>query len=205
MSFLDKMKKKADELGLVEKAEHAAKQAREKAGELAAENRDKIDNVVTKAGSAIDQRTEGKYADKITKAKEQIAKGVDKVAEKDPGHGPAGASGVAGAAGTGAGTGFDAAGDPASDTSFDPGANPASASTFDTAAAGQDAAGWPGVEPSSVNPPEVSDPVSGHPAPTAFPDGSESPLDDPSATDPGAESGAESMPPAPKPGEHPSV
>ena len=100
MSFLDKMKQKADEMGLTEKAE----QAREKAASLAAENREKIDGVVDKAGAAIDQRTEGKYTDKIAKAKEQIGKGVDKVAEGDTAPGAAGTTGAAGAAGaTGAG------------------------------------------------------------------------------------------------------
>ena len=91
MSFLDKLKKKAEELDLKTKADHlaeqakeAAQQAKEKAGELAHENRDKVEDLVEKAGSVIDDKTGGKYTDKIAKAKEQVAKGVDKVAEGRP-------------------------------------------------------------------------------------------------------------------------
>ena len=85
MSFLDKMKKKAEELDLETKAKHlqeaatqAAHQARDKAGELATENRDKIDTAIGKASTAIDERTEGKYSDKIDKA-------VDTLQEKTGG------------------------------------------------------------------------------------------------------------------------
>lgn len=88
MSFLDKMKHKADELGLREKADQlaeeakkAAAQAREKAGELAAENREKVEGLLDKAGAKIDERTEGRYSDTIAKAKGQVTKGVDKLAE----------------------------------------------------------------------------------------------------------------------------
>ncbi|GAB3873814.1 antitoxin [Terrabacter terrigena] len=105
MSFLDKMKKKAEELDLETKARHlqeqaaaAARQAREKAGDFAAENREKIDGYVETAAAKIDEKTEGKYADKVAKVKEQVGHGVDKVAE---GHtsGPTTATGAAAAAG----------------------------------------------------------------------------------------------------------
>ena len=69
MTFMDKLKSKADELDLQGKADRladaatkAAQQTREKAGELADENRDKVERVLDKAGAAIDERTEGKYA-----------------------------------------------------------------------------------------------------------------------------------------------
>jgi hypothetical protein len=91
MSFLDKMKKKAEELeldkkakGLQETATVAAKQAREKAGGFTADNRDKIDRYVEKAAATIDTKTDGKYADKVAKVKETVGKGVDKVAEGSP-------------------------------------------------------------------------------------------------------------------------
>ena len=91
MSFLDKMKKKAEELQLDKKAKDlqaaattAAKQAREKAGDFTAENRGKIDGYVEKAATTIDTKTEGKYADKVAKAKQHVGKGVDKVAEGCP-------------------------------------------------------------------------------------------------------------------------
>ena len=91
MSFLDKMKKKAEELELDKKAKGlqatattAAKQAREKAGDFTAENRHKIDGYVEKAATTIDTKTDGKYADKVAKAKMHVGKGVDKVAEGSP-------------------------------------------------------------------------------------------------------------------------
>jgi hypothetical protein len=105
MSFMDKLRKKAEELDLETKAKHlqeqaaaAAKQAREKAGDFAVENREKIEGYVETATAKIDEKTEGKYADKVAKVKEQVERGVDKVAE---GHtsGPTTATGAAAAAG----------------------------------------------------------------------------------------------------------
>ena len=88
MSFLDNLKKKAEELDLETKAKQlqetatqAAKQAREKAGDYAAQNREKIDGYVETATTKIDEKTEGKYADKVAKVKEQVGRGVDKIAE----------------------------------------------------------------------------------------------------------------------------
>ena len=88
MSFMDKLKKKAEELDLETKAKHlqeqaaaAAKQAREKAGDFAVEHREKIDGYVETATAKIDEKTEGKYADKVAKVKQQVERGVDKVAE----------------------------------------------------------------------------------------------------------------------------
>ena len=105
MSFMDKLKKKAEELDLEAKARQlqetatqAAKHAREKAGDYAVENRDKIDGYVQTATTKIDEKTEGKYADKLAKVREQVDRGVDKVAQ---GHtsGPTTATGAAAAAG----------------------------------------------------------------------------------------------------------
>lgn len=142
MSFLDNLKKKANELDLKNKAEQlqeaatkAAHQARERAGELANENREKIDSVVEKAGAKIDERTEGKYADKVAKAKDAVGKGVDKVAEGAPPPGAAGGAGAAGAGAAGAGGAADAAG-----ATWPPDGEPADPDA---------------VVPSSVNPPEV--------------------------------------------------
>lgn len=103
MSFIDKLKHQADELGLREKTSHlvdeakkVAGQAKEKAGDLAVENRERVEGALDKAGAKIDEKTEGKYADKIAKAKEQVTKGVDKIAEgssRAPGTGPAATGG----------------------------------------------------------------------------------------------------------------
>lgn len=101
MGFMDKLKQKADEYDLQGKADKLAQQiekgtqqAVEKAGELAHENRDKIATGIDKAGATFDERTQGKYSDKVAKAKDLAAKGVDKVAEQRPGV----AEGAAGAA-----------------------------------------------------------------------------------------------------------
>ena len=106
MSFMDKLKKKAEELDLETRARQlqeaataaAAKQAREKAGDFAAENREKIDGYVETASAKIDEKTEGKYADKVAKVKETVGRGVDKVAEGRT-SGPTTATGSAAAAG----------------------------------------------------------------------------------------------------------
>ena len=103
MSFLDKLKQKADELDLETKAKQlqeaatqAAKQAQQKAGDFTAENREKIDGYVERASSAIDEKTHGKYHDQVAKVRAGVDKGIDKVAE---GGSSAGATGAAAAAG----------------------------------------------------------------------------------------------------------
>lgn len=96
MSFLDKLRKKAEELELEtrakqvqEAATQAAKQAREKAGEFTAEHRDQIDGYVETASAKIDEKTDHRYSGQITKVKEQLEHGVDLVAD---GYGTAGAA-----------------------------------------------------------------------------------------------------------------
>ncbi len=91
MSFLDKLRHKAEELDLETKAKDlaeaaakAAQQAKEKAAEIAHEQRDRVEEVLDKAGQAIDAKTEGKYHDKVAKAKDSVVKGVDKLAEQRP-------------------------------------------------------------------------------------------------------------------------
>ncbi|AMY52019.1 antitoxin [Rhodococcoides fascians] len=59
MGFADNLK------GMVDKGKN-----------LAAENSDKIDDVVEKAGDFIDNKTGGKYADKIDKAQEAAKKAI---------------------------------------------------------------------------------------------------------------------------------
>lgn len=103
-NFLDKAKAKAKEWDIEGKAEKvasevgkAATEAKEKAAVYADENRDKVSGALDKAGAKIDERTEGKYADRIAKAKKQVSKGVDKLAEQRPAGTP-GAAGMPGAA-----------------------------------------------------------------------------------------------------------
>lgn len=120
MGFIDdvsrKVKAKAEEWDVQGKAEKlaaevdkVAHEAKDKAATYADENRDKVASGLDKAGAKIDERTKGQYADKIVKAKEQVAKGVDKLAEQRPGGpqvpGTGPATGAAGAA-AGAGSGW---------------------------------------------------------------------------------------------------
>ncbi len=114
MGFLDdvsrKVKAKAEEWDVQGKAEKlaaevdkVAHEAKDKAAAYADENRDKVSGALDKAGATIDERTKGQYSDKIVKAKEQVEKGVGKLAEQRPG-GPQGPSATPGAGGTAAGT-----------------------------------------------------------------------------------------------------
>jgi hypothetical protein len=96
MSFFDdvtrKVKQKAVEWDVQGKAEKiaaeldkAAHDAKDKAAEYADENRGRIREGLDKAGASIDERTDGKYADKVAKAKSKVSEGVDKLAEQRPG------------------------------------------------------------------------------------------------------------------------
>lgn len=96
MSMFDKLKQKAAELGLPEKTEQlqeaatkAAHQAKEKAGDLAEQNRDKVTGALDKATQVIDEKTDGKYHNQVTKATGAVSKGVDKLAEQGKHAGPA--------------------------------------------------------------------------------------------------------------------
>ena len=81
MGFFDdvsrRVKHKAVEWDVQGKAEKVAAEvdkvahdAKDKAAELADDNRDKVRENLDKAGAKIDERTDGKYADKVAKAKE---------------------------------------------------------------------------------------------------------------------------------------
>lgn len=96
MSFLDdvtrKVKQKAVEWDVQGKAEKVAAEvdrvahdAKDKAAEYADDNRGKIREGLDKAGAKIDERTEGRYSDKVARAKDTVSGGVDKLAEQRPG------------------------------------------------------------------------------------------------------------------------
>lgn len=78
MSMQDKLRQLADQ------AEKAARDAAQKAGELAHDKRETLTESLDKVGAQINEKTDGKYSDKIASAKDQILKGVDKVAEQRP-------------------------------------------------------------------------------------------------------------------------
>ncbi len=56
-------------MSFMDKAKGAAGQAKDRAGRLASEHGDRIDNAIDKGGSFVDSRTHGKYTGKIDKAR----------------------------------------------------------------------------------------------------------------------------------------
>ena len=50
----------------------------DKVKDLLSKNADKVDTAIDKAGDVIDQKTQGKYADKVEKVQEAAKKAVDK-------------------------------------------------------------------------------------------------------------------------------
>lgn len=91
MKITDQIKAKAEELDLQgkfedlsEKAKHGLAEAKSKAGTVAHESKDKVEGLLEKAGSTIDEKTDGKYADKVAKVKSKTTELVDKVASNRP-------------------------------------------------------------------------------------------------------------------------
>lgn len=87
----DGLKAKIEDLQLERRISELTAQAEDlvirglaKAGEATHEHRAQIDGLLDKAGSAIDQRTEGKYADKVSRARTQLERGVERLAERRP-------------------------------------------------------------------------------------------------------------------------
>ena len=50
----------------------------DKVKDLLSKNADKVETAIDKAGDVLDQKTQGKYADKIDKVQEAAKKAVDK-------------------------------------------------------------------------------------------------------------------------------
>jgi hypothetical protein len=83
------LKQKIDDLDLdrrlneaVVQAEKAVTQAVESAGSYAHEHRDDVERLLTRFSTSIDERTDGKYADQVTRVRTQLERGVDKLAER---------------------------------------------------------------------------------------------------------------------------
>lgn len=87
----EQLKAKIDEIDfdtkitqVTEAAHKAFEQIREQAATLLAGNRGKVDDIIDKATAAFDEKTEGKYHDKVAKAKASFASGLDKISEDAP-------------------------------------------------------------------------------------------------------------------------
>ncbi|WP_097992158.1 antitoxin [Streptomyces sp. f51] len=88
MGFLDNLKAK---LG----------PAKEKVGDLAQQHGGKIEQGLDKAARTVDQKTKGKYSDKIDSGTRKAKEAVDKLGQKDGGTpGTPGAPGTPGTPGT---------------------------------------------------------------------------------------------------------
>ena len=78
-------------MGLMDKVKKlASKENVDKAKGLAAKNADKITGTVEKATSTIDQKTGGKYRDKLDKVEDTVARNLEKAKQEgdDPGTTP---------------------------------------------------------------------------------------------------------------------
>jgi hypothetical protein len=91
MTFAEDLKRKVNEFELdrrfseaVDASEKAVARAVEKAGEIAQERSGDISQLLDRAGASIDERTDGKYAEKVGRVKDQLNRGVAKVAEQAP-------------------------------------------------------------------------------------------------------------------------
>ena len=83
------LKRKIDELDLdrrlnevVDQAETRLRGALDSAAEYAAEHREQIDGVLDRLSTQIEQRTEGKYADKVDKVRGQLDLGLTKLTDR---------------------------------------------------------------------------------------------------------------------------
>jgi hypothetical protein len=67
---------------LVDGAEKAVTRVVETAGEYAHDHRDDVDRLLTRVSTAIDERTDGKYADQVVRVRSQVERGVGRLAGK---------------------------------------------------------------------------------------------------------------------------
>lgn len=78
-------------MGLLDKAKKlASKQNIEKAKDVVGKNADKISGTVSKATDKIDEKTKGKYRDKLDKIDETVEKTLEKTKKDDDGPGSTG-------------------------------------------------------------------------------------------------------------------
>jgi hypothetical protein len=59
-----------------------------RAGELAHEHKGDIERLLDKAAGAVDRRTDGKHAERISQVRGSLERGVEKIADHRPGAAP---------------------------------------------------------------------------------------------------------------------
>lgn len=67
-----------------DKAIKGMNDAKSKAGSVAHDSKEKVEGLLEKAGSTIDEKTDGKYAETVAKVKSKTTELVDKVASNRP-------------------------------------------------------------------------------------------------------------------------
>lgn len=80
--LLQKAQRLSEQYDLPGKAQKYGTQALEKVADYTTENRTKVQETLAKAAATVDQRTGGKYTDKLDKAQAAAGKGLDKLAEQ---------------------------------------------------------------------------------------------------------------------------
>ncbi len=88
-NLTDTLRQKIEELDLerrlgeaVRAAEQAMLVALDALGGYAREHEDDVREWLDKAGAAIDQRTDGRYADQVAQLKDQVLRGVSALADR---------------------------------------------------------------------------------------------------------------------------
>ncbi len=83
-----------------DQADQFLRVAATRAGDYAAENRERVEATLDKAGAKVDEKTDGKYRDSFAKVRAGVLTGVDWVAEQREGTGMPSTSGATSAPGT---------------------------------------------------------------------------------------------------------
>ncbi len=83
-----------------DQADQFLRVAATRAGDSAAENRERVEATLDKAGAKVDEKTDGKYRDSFAKVRAGVLTGVDWVAEQREGTGMPSTSGATSAPGT---------------------------------------------------------------------------------------------------------
>ena len=90
-----------------DQADHYLRVAARRAGDFAAENRERVEATLDKAGSKVDEKTDGKYHSYVGKVRAGVLTGVDWVAEQRETPASTDAGATADAGGTASGTSTD--------------------------------------------------------------------------------------------------
>jgi hypothetical protein len=64
---------------MFDKLKKAAAEAKDKVAETVDQHSDQINRGIDKAGAVIDEKTKGKYSDKIATGQQKVREGLDKV------------------------------------------------------------------------------------------------------------------------------